>query len=115
MTTALQTEVEQLGAFVAAARYEHVSAPAREQLKLRVLDALGCALGALDADVPALVRAQREDFGGATHCAVIGGERSAPDRAALLQRDACALPGLQRLLSRAGRDLPSLRQPRAGA
>lgn len=77
------TRVEKLGRFVAGARFEDISEAAREQLKLRVLDALGCALGALGAEVPALVRAQVQDFGGAPHCALIGGGRSAPDRAAL--------------------------------
>jgi 2-methylcitrate dehydratase len=78
------TQVEQLGRFVATARWEDVSGAAREQLRLRVLDSLGCALGALDSDVPALVRAHVDDFGGAPRCALVGGGRSAPDRAALL-------------------------------
>jgi 2-methylcitrate dehydratase len=60
-----------------------VAAPAREQLKLRVLDSVGCALGALGAEVPAMVRAQVEDFGGDPLCTLIGGGWSAPDRAAL--------------------------------
>jgi 2-methylcitrate dehydratase len=75
--------VEQLGAFAAGARFEDISEPAREELALRVLDSLGCALGALGADVPALVRAQVDEFGGAPLCGLIGGGRSAPDRAAL--------------------------------
>ena len=58
-------------------------AGAREELKLRVLDALGCALGALDAPPvrgdPGAVR----EFGGRPLCTLIGGGRSAPDRAAL--------------------------------
>jgi 2-methylcitrate dehydratase len=81
--TAGRTQVEALGAFAAGARFEDISEQAREQLKLRVLDSLGCALGALGAEVPALVRAQVDEFGGAPLCALIGGGRSAPDRAAL--------------------------------
>ncbi len=79
----VDTQVEELADFVATARWDDVSAAAREQLKLRVLDSFGCALGALGAEVPALVRAQVEDFGGRPLCTLLGGGRSAPDRAAL--------------------------------
>lgn len=79
----VNTQVEELAEFVAAARWDDVSAAAREQLKLRVLDSLGCALGALGGEVPAMVRAQVEDFGGKPLCTLVGGGRSAPDRAAL--------------------------------
>jgi 2-methylcitrate dehydratase len=78
------TQVEELGAFVSAASFDQLSEAAREALKLRVLDSLGTALGALGAEPIALVRAQVEDFGGAPRCTLIGGGRSAPDRAALL-------------------------------
>jgi 2-methylcitrate dehydratase len=79
----MTTRVEQLAEFAAAARWADVSEPAREQLKLRVLDSIGCAIGALGADVPAIVRTHVESFGGERLCALIGGGRSAPDRAAL--------------------------------
>jgi 2-methylcitrate dehydratase len=77
------TKVQQLANFVAGTRYEELSEHAREQLKLRVLDSLGCALGALGSDVPAMVLEQVRDFGGAPQAALIGSGRSAPDRAAL--------------------------------
>jgi 2-methylcitrate dehydratase len=77
------TQVEKLARFVAHTRWEDISDAAREQLKLRVLDSLGCALGALDAEVPAMVHAQVRDFGGAPLATLIGGGESAPDRAAL--------------------------------
>ena len=48
-----------------------------------MLDALGCALGALTAEPVAAIRAQVEEFGGAPLCTLIGGGASAPDRAAL--------------------------------
>ena len=44
------TLAEQLAAFVARASYHELSAAAREQLKIRVLDSLGCAIGALDGE-----------------------------------------------------------------
>jgi 2-methylcitrate dehydratase len=78
------TQAEELGAFVSGATFERLSEAAREALKLRVLDSLGAALGALDARPVALVRELVDDFGGAPHCTLIGGGRSAPDRAAFL-------------------------------
>src|SRR5207248_5218517 len=53
------------------------------QLKLRVLDSLGVALGALDGDPVAMVREQVQEFGGAPLCKLTGGGKSAPNRAAL--------------------------------
>jgi 2-methylcitrate dehydratase len=78
------SKVERLAEFVCDTRYEQLSEEAREQLKLRVLDSLGCALGALGADVPEMVRAQVQELGGRPLATLIGaGERTAPDRAAL--------------------------------
>jgi len=76
------TQVEQLAAFVARASYDSLSEVARQQLLARILDALGCAVGALDGEPIRLIRVQTEDFGGTSHCALIGGGRAAPDRAA---------------------------------
>jgi 2-methylcitrate dehydratase len=77
------TYAEQLAEFIAQASYHDLSGEAREQLKIRVLDSLGCALGGVEGEPVKLVREQVEDFGGATHCTLIGGGRTAPDRAAL--------------------------------
>ncbi len=74
--------VDELAAFVVSARYEQMSAAAREQARIRILDALGCAIGALDGEPIRAIREQVEDFGGNGRCGLIGGERSAPDRAA---------------------------------
>ncbi len=74
---------DELARFVVRASYHDLSAAAREALKVRVLDALGCALGALDAELLTAVLAQIAEFGGASHCTLIGGGRTAPDRAAL--------------------------------
>jgi 2-methylcitrate dehydratase len=78
------SQVERLARFVANSHWEDISDQARGQLKLRILDALGCALGALGAEVPALVGAQVREFGGAPLATLIGSGKSAPDRAALL-------------------------------
>ncbi len=76
------TEVEQLAAFVARASYEDLSEEAHLALKIRVLDALGCAIGALDGPPIRMLRAQLDDFGGHPLVTLIGGGKTAPDRAA---------------------------------
>ncbi|MGH7587959.1 MAG: MmgE/PrpD family protein [Gemmatimonadota bacterium] len=77
------TEVQRLAAFVERSTYEDLADGALEQLRIRVLDSLGCAIGALDGEPVRKVREHLEDFGGAGQCGLIGGGRSAPDRAAL--------------------------------
>ena len=59
------TLAEHLAAFVVRARYEELSKSAREQLKIRILDALGCALGAVGSPTTERVREQIQEFGGA--------------------------------------------------
>ncbi len=77
------TQVEQLAAYVVKTHYEDLSDEARRQLKIRVLDALGCAIGALEGPPIKMLRAQLEDFGGKPLVTLIGGGKTAPDRAAL--------------------------------
>ena len=74
--------VEQLAGFVVQASYDNLSATIREQLKIHVLDALGCAIGALAGDPIRMLRSHVDDFGGNGLCTLIGGGRTAPDRAA---------------------------------
>ena len=76
------THAEQLAAFVVQASYDHLLETARHQLKIRVLDSLGCAIGDLGAELIRLIRAQIEDFGGAGRT-LIGDGRTAPDRACI--------------------------------
>ncbi|MGH2999888.1 MAG: MmgE/PrpD family protein, partial [Gaiellaceae bacterium] len=77
------TDVERLARFVVTRSWDDLSDAARGALKIRVLDALGCALGARAAAPVAAIRAQLEDFGGRPLCTLIGGGATAPDRAAL--------------------------------
>lgn len=77
------TAAARLARFVVTRSWNDLSVAAREQLKIRILDALGCALGALDAPPIRAIRAQLADFGGRSLCTLIGGGRTAPDRAAL--------------------------------
>ena len=76
------TLVEQLAQFVVQADYEMLSQEARRQLKVRVLDSLACAIGALEGEPIVYIRQHIEEFGGASLCTLIGGGRTAPDRAA---------------------------------
>src|SRR5256886_8550319 len=77
------TYVEQLAAFVTQATYEKLSLEARQALKIHVLDALGCAIGAVEGHPLKMLYAQLEDFGGNPLVSLIGGGKTAPDRAAL--------------------------------
>ena len=77
------TLVQRLAGFVRHAAYGDLSPAACEALKGRVLDALGTAVGALGAPPPEAVRRTIEELGGRPLCSLIGGGRTAPDRAAL--------------------------------
>src|SRR5579864_6782317 len=77
------TRVEQLAAFVVRATYEDLSAEASRELKIHALDALGCAIGAIEGPPLRMLRLQLEDFGGNPLVTLIGGGKTAPDRAAL--------------------------------
>lgn len=83
-TTKSRTEVESLAAFAAGARWEDLSTKAIEALKIRVLDAFGCAIGALDAPPIQAVRTLTTALGGNPFATLIGGGKTAPDRAAFL-------------------------------
>jgi 2-methylcitrate dehydratase len=76
------TIAEQMAAFVVRADYAELSEAARYQLKVHILDSLGCAIGALGGEPIRLIRRQLDDFGGSPRCTLIGGGRTAPDRAA---------------------------------
>src|SRR6266545_3259223 len=58
------TAVERLAAFIERASFDDASPEARKQLKLHVLDALGCGIGALDAGPMRAVREHTEELGG---------------------------------------------------
>ena len=77
------TQAEQLAAFVVRASYDDLSKEAGHQLKIRILDGLGCAVGALKGNPIRLLKDQIQEFDGARHCTLIGGGKAAPDRAAL--------------------------------
>ncbi len=76
------TEVEQLARFVADRQFGDISAQARQQLKIRVLDTIGVAIGALDAPPIAAISGLIDELGGRPLSTLIGGGKTAPDRAA---------------------------------
>lgn len=78
------TIVEQMAEFVVSSSGESLSPSTRLQLKIRLLDSLGCAIAALAADPVLGVRRFVSVFSPHGTCSLIGGGSSAPDRAALL-------------------------------
>lgn len=78
------TMVQELAEFVVSREFDDLSDAAVEALKLRMLDGLGCAIGAMDGIPIRAVRDHVEDFGGRPLCTTIGGPKTSPDRAALI-------------------------------
>ncbi|WP_028933604.1 MmgE/PrpD family protein [Pseudonocardia spinosispora] len=76
--------VEELGRFSADSRWEHVSESARSLLRRNVLDSVGCAIAALDGELPTTLREHASEVGGNPVCTLIGGGRTSMDQAALI-------------------------------
>lgn len=79
----LMTCAEKLATFVCRSGYEDLSETAREQLKIRVLDALGCAVGALNSGPVQVLRKYIEEFEPQGKCTLLSGGSAPPDSAAL--------------------------------
>ena len=77
-------EVERIAAFALRAADSDLSAAVEARLKLSILDTVGCAIGALGSESVRAIRGLVEEFGGGNQCTLIGGGRTAPDRAALV-------------------------------
>jgi 2-methylcitrate dehydratase len=75
-------EALKLAQFIYSARYEDLSDKVVEALKIRVIDSLGCAFGALNSPVIRKLYEHIEDFGGKSLSTLIGGSKTSPDRAA---------------------------------
>lgn len=82
------SEVDQLATFAHSADISQMSDTALSQLKIRVLDTLGVAIGALDATPIRAIRTLLADLGGAEDATAIGGGKLPADRAAFFN---CAL------------------------
>jgi 2-methylcitrate dehydratase len=77
-------EVHRLAQFVDHARFDDLSADAVQQLKIRVLDTIGVAIGALDAEPLVAIRGLVDDLGGTPAATMIGGGKTSIDRAAFV-------------------------------
>jgi len=81
------TVVEELADFTQNTTFSDFKGDAPDQLKLRILDAVACAAGALGADPVRRVRAHVDELGGSGIASLIGSgdgsSATAPDRAAL--------------------------------
>ena len=75
--------VHKLAAFVENASYSNLSNEAINQLKIRLLDSLGTAIGAVEGPPVRAIRTMLNDFGGNKISTLIGGGKTTPDRAAL--------------------------------
>jgi 2-methylcitrate dehydratase len=76
------TQVERLAWFVDQRQFADIGAQARQQLKIRVLDTVGVAIGALNAPPILAVSRLINELGGKPLSTLIGGGKTAPDRAA---------------------------------
>jgi 2-methylcitrate dehydratase len=72
------TGAEQLAEFVIHSRYEDLSEASRLQLKIRVLDALGCAIGALEGEPVRIFRSHLAEFDKDWPCTLMGGGHASP-------------------------------------
>jgi len=77
------TVVEEMAEFTVRASVESLSKAQRLTLKIRILDAVACAIGAIGEDPVDRVLRYVTGFPLDGPCTLIGGGRSAPDRAAL--------------------------------
>lgn len=87
-TNASVTVVEQLGNWASTMTWNDLSPTARSALKGRVLDAVGCALGALSAKPIRSIGQLTGELGGEALATCIGGGKTAPDRAAFVNGSA---------------------------
>jgi 2-methylcitrate dehydratase len=77
------SQVEQMAEFVDRARFETLGSNTCQQLKIRILDSLGCSLGALHAEPVRMIRGYINEMGSGGSCTLIGGGSAEVDRAAL--------------------------------
>jgi 2-methylcitrate dehydratase len=76
------TAVERLAQFAVGAPYEDLSEGVREQLKIRILDVLGCAIGAVESEPIQIIRKNIAEFDADGKCSMFGGGRASPEHAA---------------------------------
>jgi 2-methylcitrate dehydratase len=77
------TQNEMIASFAHDRSYADLSPQAILNVKIHLLDSLGCAIGALVGDPVHKMRDQINEFGGNPMCTMIGGGKTSPDRAAM--------------------------------
>ncbi|HLR32448.1 MAG TPA: MmgE/PrpD family protein, partial [Fodinibius sp.] len=75
--------VHDLAKFINDATYNDLTKEAVKQLKIRLLDSLGTAIGAIEGPPVQAIRNMIDDVGGAGQSTLIGDGKTTPDRAAL--------------------------------
>ena len=75
-------EVQKLAQFVSSRQFGDLSKEAVRELKIRLLDSLGTAIGALEGPPIENLKKHTEEFGGNPLSTLIGGGKTSPDRAA---------------------------------
>jgi 2-methylcitrate dehydratase len=76
------TTCEQLADWATSANFKRIHSAPRHRIKLHLLDAIGCALGALHAEPIQSIRREESSANASGPCTLIGGGRSTPERAA---------------------------------
>ena len=74
--------VHNLAAFIQDATFNELSKKAVKELKIRLLDSLGTAIGAVEGPPVKAIRRMIDDVGGVGTSTLIGGGKTSPDRAA---------------------------------
>lgn len=76
------TQAEQIADFATRASFDALSSRARDQVKIRILDSLGCATGAFEGQPVRNIRKFVIELDGKAPCTLIGGGFARPDLAA---------------------------------
>jgi 2-methylcitrate dehydratase len=74
---------QDLASFVEKASFNTLSQEAQKQLKIRLLDSLGTAIGAIEGPPVVAIRQMINNFGGSEMSSIVGGGKTTPDRSAL--------------------------------
>ena len=77
------TIVQQMASFIQKAVISDLSDEVRNQIKIRILDSLGVAIGAVECAPIRMIRVHIQDFGHCNRCTMLGGGTTSPGFAAL--------------------------------
>jgi 2-methylcitrate dehydratase len=72
----VRSSVEQIAAFAASARAEHLRSDIRQLLKRNILDSIGCAIAGLQGRPFHALREQFEEYRAPGRCTLIGGGKA---------------------------------------